>query len=84
MYVLLEIVGKPLWWLILFFIPVVNIVFLILTYLALAPRFGKSAGFAVGLILLPFVFFPIMGFDSSQYIPLGTAAAPAAPAAKPQ
>jgi hypothetical protein len=87
MYVLLEIVGKPVWWLIMFFIPIANIVFLILTYVALAPRFGKSAGFAVGLIFLPFVFFPIMGFDSSQYIPLGTPAAPAppaAPAAKPQ
>jgi hypothetical protein len=88
MYVLLEIVGKPGWWLIMFFIPVVNIVFLILTYLELAPRFGKSAGFAVGLIFLPFVFFPILGLDSSQYIPPGAPAAPPAaptpPAAKPQ
>ena len=83
MYVLVEIVGKPVWWFIMFFIPFVNIVFMILTYIALAPRFGKSGGFAVGLIFLPFVFFPILGFDSSTYIPPGAPAAPAAPPAPP-
>ncbi len=87
MYVLLEIAGKPGWWIIMFFIPIANIVFYILTCLALAPRFGKETGFAIGLIFLPFIFFPIMGFDGSQYIPPGAPAATAAPrppAAPPQ
>jgi Family of unknown function (DUF5684) len=83
-YVLLEVAGKPGWWLILFFIPIVNIVFYVLACLALAPRFGKGTGFAVGIIFLPIVFLPIMAFDSSKYIAPGAPAAPAPPAAKPQ
>ena len=33
----------------------------------LAKRFGKSAGFAVGLILLSLIFEAILAFDSSTY-----------------
>jgi hypothetical protein len=29
--------------------------------------FGKSGGFAAGLIFLGFIFFPILGFGSAQY-----------------
>ena len=32
-----------------------------------AKRFGKSVGFAVGLILLPVIFFPILAFGKSTY-----------------
>jgi hypothetical protein len=73
-YVLLKIVGKPGWWLVLYFIPVVNLVVGILVCLELAKVFGKGGGFAVGLILLPIVFLPILGFGSATY----AAPAPAA------
>ena len=49
-------------------IPVVDLVILIMLNLKLAKAFGKSTGFAVGLILLPFIFMLILGFDSSRYI----------------
>jgi Family of unknown function (DUF5684) len=65
--VLLNISGKPTWWIVLFLIPLVSLVFAILTYVALAERFGKGGGFAVGLIFLGFIFFPILGFGSAQY-----------------
>jgi hypothetical protein len=65
--VLLEIAGKPLWWFLLFLIPVVNIVVAFIVYISLAERFGKSAGFGVGLTVLGFIFFPILGFGSAQY-----------------
>jgi len=61
--VLLEIVGKPWWWILLFFIPVVNIVFLIWTYNMLSKSFGQSEGFTVGLILLSVIFFAILAFS---------------------
>lgn len=83
MWVAWEIVGKPGWWMVFSLIPIVNIVFEIILCVQLAPRFGKGVGFAVGLIFLPFVFLPIMGFDSSKYIPPGAPAAPATPAAPP-
>ena len=82
-YVLLKVAGKPGWWLVLFFIPIVNIVFYVIVSLALASVFGKGTGFAVGIIFLPVVFLPIMAFDSSKYIAPGSPAAPAPPAAKP-
>ena len=65
--VLLDIAGKPAWWLILFFIPIVNFVIAILVYVALAERFGKGGGFAMGLVFLGFIFFPILGFGGAQY-----------------
>jgi hypothetical protein len=65
--VLLKIVGKPVWWIILFFIPIVNIVFVILTMHALSLSFGHGAGFTVGLIFLSLIFYYILAFDSSRY-----------------
>ena len=60
--------GKPGWWLVLFFIPLVNVVIGIITMIALAENFGKSVGFSAGLILLGVVFFPILAFGSAQYV----------------
>lgn len=65
--VLLQIVGKPIWWIILFFIPCVNIIISILLNVELAKVFGKGGGFAVGLIFLPFIFVPILGFGDAKY-----------------
>ena len=65
--VLLEIVGKPLWWFLLMLIPIVNIVILIIVSVELAKKFGQSTGFAVGLILLPIIFYPILGFGGAKY-----------------
>jgi hypothetical protein len=73
--VLLEIVGKPIWWIFLYLIPCVNIVFGIWTINLLSKSFGKEEGFTVGLILLPFVFYPILGFGDATYV--GPAAAEA-------
>jgi hypothetical protein len=65
--VLLQIVGKPWWWIFLFIIPVVNLVFLIWTYNLLSLSFGKSEGFTVGLLFLSFIFIPILGLGSATY-----------------
>lgn len=65
--ILLEIVKKPVWWLILLLIPIVNIIILIIVAIELAKAFNKSGGFAAGLILLPYVFYPILAFGSAQY-----------------
>ena len=65
--VLLEIIGKPLWWVFMFFIPFVNIVFAFMTYYALGKRFGKSDGFCIGLVLLSFIFLPMLAFGDAKY-----------------
>ena len=69
LYLLLKIAGKPGWWLILFFVPIVNLVIAFLAMLALAKAFGKGTGFAVGLYFLGFIFFPMLAFDDSAYSP---------------
>jgi hypothetical protein len=65
--VLLEIVDKPLWWLILMLIPFVNIVISIIVTVELAKKFGQGVGFAIGLILLSIIFYPILAFGSAKY-----------------
>jgi len=67
MIILLQIIGKPLWWIVLCMIPLVNIVIMILVCIDLAKCFGQSAGFGIGLAFLGIVFFPILGFGSSRY-----------------
>ncbi len=65
--VLLEIAGRPLWWIILFFIPFVNIIVPFIVMIDIAAKFGKGAGFGIGLALLGFIFFPILGFGDARY-----------------
>ena len=74
-YIFLKVAGKPGWWLILMLIPIVNIICGIIALVALAQNFGKGGGFVVGLIFLPFVFYPMLGFGDAKYAPV---AAPAA------
>ena len=66
--VLLEIVGKPIWWIVLLFIPFVNFVIIIIMMIALAKSFGKGAGFGLGCAFLGFIFIPILGFGDAKYI----------------
>jgi len=66
-YVLLKIAGKPGWWLFLFLIPLVNVIFYIMTIHALSKSFGKNEGFTIGLILLGFIFYPILAFSNATY-----------------
>jgi hypothetical protein len=48
-------------------IPIVNIIIGILTLAAVAANFGKGTGFVLGLIFLPFIFYPILGFGDAVY-----------------
>jgi hypothetical protein len=67
--VMLKIVKKPIWWVILAFIPIVNIVISVIVAVDLAKAFGKSIGFAIGIIVVPIIFYPILGFGKAVYRP---------------
>jgi hypothetical protein len=67
--VLLQIVGKPTWWVLLLFVPVANIIVSVIVCLQLAKKFGYDIGFGIGLILLSVVFLPMLAFGSAQYRP---------------
>ena len=66
-WVLMEIIGRPGWWLILFFIPVVGFFIWIVVCLDLAKSFDHGPGFAIGLMIFPFIFFIILGWSEAQY-----------------
>lgn len=65
--VLLRIIGRPVWWIVLLLIPIVNIVLLAIVNIDLAKSFGKGTGFGIGLWLLGFIFGPILAFGSATY-----------------
>lgn len=65
--VMLQIVGRPWWWILLLLIPVVSLVIAIIISIDMAKSFGKGAGFGIGLALLGFIFYPILGFGSATY-----------------
>jgi hypothetical protein len=66
-YTALKIVGRPGWWLALMIVPVANIVVLIIVAVDLAKAFSRGGGFAVLLVLLPFVGFPLLAFSADAY-----------------
>jgi hypothetical protein len=67
-YVLLKIVGKPGWWLIWMFVPLANVIVAIWTTNLLSKSFGKGVFFTIMLLILPWVFYPILGFGNAEYI----------------
>lgn len=54
---------KVLWLL----VPLVNVVVAIILQTKLARSFSKSTGFALGLIFLPIIFYPILAFGEARY-----------------
>lgn len=75
-YTRLKITGRPSWWLILLFVPVVNIFIVIGVLLDLAKSFGKFGFWEhLGVVVLPFIFLPRWGFDQDTTY-LGASASP--------
>ncbi|WP_377715921.1 DUF5684 domain-containing protein [Pseudofulvibacter geojedonensis] len=73
--VLLEIAKKPTWWLLLYFLSIIPLIGVLISVtvnimvgVGVAKNFGKSEGFGVGLGLLGFVFYPILGFGDAKYL----------------
>lgn len=63
----LRIVGRPLWWFILLFVPIVNFIILIIMIHDLSKSFGHGVGFTLGLIFLSPIFILILAFGGSTY-----------------
>jgi len=61
LYLMCKIGGKPGWWLILFFLPFINIVVTILVWIGMAEARGKPGWLGV-LIIVPFVDLIIPGY----------------------
>jgi len=66
--VMLQIAGKPIWWILLYLIPLVNIVISVIVTHNLSKNFGHGVGFTLGLIFLSGIFFPILAWGDSEYL----------------
>ncbi len=76
LYILLKVAGRPGWWLLLFLIPLLNLVFLLLVSIDIAKCFGQGAVFGVVLIfLLGGIGYIILGFGNYRYVGPGGAKA---------
>ena len=67
LYVMTQIAGKPGWWVILCILPCIGVIAMLLIFIDIAKAFGKGAGFGIGLWLLGFIFWPLLGFGDAQY-----------------
>lgn len=81
LYVLFEITWGSGMRFLLLLIPIYNIILSIQTQVRLAKAFGKSGGFAAGLIFLPYIFIPLLAFGGTAYqgVPVKTAYQPPRP-----
>lgn len=68
LFVMMKIIGRPWWWLLLCLIPLVNIIIGIIISIDVAKSFGQSIMFAIGLLLLPFIFYAILAFGGAKYM----------------
>ena len=65
-YVLCKVLYGNGWKFLLLLIPFYNIYFAIKMMVDLATAFNQGVGFAIGLLLLPFVFNLILAFGGAQ------------------
>jgi len=81
LYLWVKIAGRSGWWVLLFLIPLVNIVFAIIVAIDVAKAFGKSGVFGFFLLFLfTYIGIAILGYGQAVYTPPGPPAAPPAPA----
>ncbi|MBG31211.1 MAG: hypothetical protein CMI31_14615 [Opitutae bacterium] len=64
-FVFTKIVGKPVWWLLIYLLIPVGY---ILSAIQIGKLFGKNLLFSIGLILVPLVFYPLIAFGKAQVI----------------
>jgi hypothetical protein len=67
-YLWCKIAGRPGWWVLLFIVPLVNVIVHLIVSLDVAKSFAKSGAFGVGLWLLAAIFVPILGYGPSTYV----------------
>lgn len=66
-YIMLRIGENAWWWLVLVFIPILNLYALYKIHAGVARAFGRGIGFGLGLTFLGILFFPLLGFGDYQY-----------------
>ncbi len=70
-WVLYELAGRPGWWALLVLIPglgsLIGLIVSIIALIDVAKSFGKDVWYAVLLIVVPIIGFPMLAFGGAQY-----------------
>ena len=65
----LKVARKPVWWILLAIIPLVNVVMAIIVVHNISKNFGHGVGFTLGIIFLSAFFIPLLAWGDSEYQP---------------
>jgi hypothetical protein len=66
---MLQIAQRPMWWLIFWFVPILNIASIVLNFIVwidIAKRLGKTAVWGVLAVLIPIIFMPYLAFSGGE------------------
>jgi len=66
----IKLIGKPIWWVVMTLIPILRTLIKVSMDIELAKAYGKqSFGAQAQAVLIPFIFYPRIGFDeATQYV----------------
>lgn len=67
-YIMCEIAEKEWWYILLLCVPILNIYAMFVIYDGIAKKFGKTTGFTIGMMFLPYIFFPILAFGKNNNV----------------
>lgn len=65
--VMIQIAKLSMIYLLLMFVPIAQIYAIFKINIEIAKKFGKSAGFGIGMTLVPIIFVPLLAFSDNTY-----------------
>ena len=66
--IICDIIKRDRILVLLFFIPIINLIAMASITNGMAKAFGRSTAFSIGLFFLPFIFSPTLAFGENEYI----------------
>lgn len=69
-FIMLKLTGRSVWWLVFYFIPVINVIVGLGVLIDFSKSFGKfSFGSHLGSIIAPYIAYPVWAFEkNTQYL----------------
>lgn len=67
LFIALEIGDASIFWGILFFVPILNVLIACLMFYKLGSAFNAGFFYKIGLVLLPIIFYPMLALGSKRY-----------------
>jgi hypothetical protein len=67
LFTMLDVTETSIFLGILFFVPGINVIAISIMLYRLGMVFNKGTAFNIGLVLLPFIFYPLLAFSNANY-----------------